>query len=434
MRAGLTGFLLGAVLAVLALFLLARWTMAAVAKNLSYHLYTCVLDGADFPGGDLDDGRLIRRALVPVKITTTFYDAGYHEVSRAEKPGRYGAVVRLDVAGFPSYRFITLYRTPVKIFWEATPMSISAQLPAELGLNPAVVRAQQPEIGQALQTAAVDDDDVPEATAILLAGLAETPPDAPPAVRRTNVRARNAEWWEGLRGRLGLLQKYPYIVDLPKDYAAGFGKRWPLILFLASAGDRGDNVEVVRHAGLAGEIERGRQIPAIVVTPVCPLDESWRPLVLVRLLDEICAAYPVDRDRICVTGMSDGGDGAWNVGMLQPERFAALAPICGEGDWTDAARLVNVPVWTFQGLRDDLVPPVMTTGMVEAIRKAGGHPHLTLYPDAGHPETWAKAYATDALYTWMLAQRRGQPEVVTPGVPADATLPVPAPGPTADHR
>ncbi len=407
MRTGLTGFLLGAVVALLGLFLVARWSMAAVAKNLSYHLYTCVLDGADFPGGDLDDGRLIRRAFVPVKITTTFYDAGSHEVSRAEKPGRYGAVVRMDVAGFSSWRFITLYRTPVKVFWDETPMTISAQWPADVGIDPAVVRAQQPEISEALQTAMVDDDDVPEATAILLAGLAETPSDAPPAVRRTNVLARNAEWWEGLRGRLGLLQKYPYIVDLPKDYAADSGRRWPLILFLASAGDRGDDVDVVRHVGLAGEIDRGRQVPAIVVTPVCPLDEPWKPLVLARLLDEVCAAYPVDRDRICVTGMSDGGDGTWDLGMLQPGRFAALAPICGEGDWADAARLIRLPVWTFQGLKDDLVPPGMTTGMVDAMRKADGHPHLTLYPDADHPETWAKAYATDALYAWMLAQKRG---------------------------
>jgi pimeloyl-ACP methyl ester carboxylesterase len=433
MRAGLIGFLLGAVLALLALFLIERQLIAPVAAGLSYHMETCVFDGEDFPGGDLDNGRLVRRSLVPVKITTTFYDAQYHEVARAEKPGRYGAVVRIEVAGVKSYRFITLYRTPAKVFWEMTPIGISAQLPAALDLDPTVLRAQQHDISEMIQRGMVNDDGtVSESMAILLAGLLETPPDASPAVERTGVLARNEIWWEGLREHLGLSAKYPHLVDLPKNYDSNSSQKWPLILFLADAGDRGDDVQIVRHVGLAGLIAQGKQLPAIVVTPVCPISDFWRPRVLSRLLDEVCVKYAVDPDRIYVTGISAGGDATWGLGCLQPERFAALAPINGEGDFADAARLKNIPLWTFQGLKDDMVPPPMTINMAGAIRQAGGHPHLTLYPDAGHAEAWDLAYGTDALYTWMLAQKRGQPEVITPGVPVAVTPP--APGPTADHR
>jgi pimeloyl-ACP methyl ester carboxylesterase len=428
MRAGLIGFVLGAMLALLAFFLIERELIAPVAGDFSYHIYTCVFDQEDFPGGDLDNGRLIRRSLVPVKIATTFYDARYHEVTRAEKAGRYGAVVRIEVAGVSSYRYITLYRTPVKVFWEMTPIEISAQLPAALGLDPNLLRVQQSEIARMIRRGMIHDDGtVSEDMAILLAGLSETPADAPPAVERTGVLAQDEVWWDGLRARLGLLEKYPYLVDLPKDYSANSAQRWPLILFLADAGDRGDDVQVLRRVGLAGLIAEGKQLPAIVVTPVCPIESFWKSRVLSRLLDEVCAKYPVDSDRVYITGISAGGDATWGLGMLEPGRFAALAPINGEGDFADAARLKDVPLWTFQGLKDNLVPPPMTIGMVEAILRAGGHPHLTLYPDAGHTEAWDLAYGTGALYAWMLAQKRGQPEVITPGVPATP----PAPGPTA---
>jgi hypothetical protein len=432
MRAGLIGLFLGAGLALLACFLVRREFIAPVAKDLSYHFSTCVFDREDFPGGDLDNGRMIRRALVPVNITTTFYDAAYREVTRAKNPGRYGVVVRINVAGVESYRFITLYRTPVKIFWEMTPIGIAAQWPAVLGLDPAMLSTQQHDIGGMIQRGMVNNDGtVTENMAILLAGLAETPRDAPSAVGRTGVVARNEAWWDGLRARLGLVETYPYLVDLPKEDATVPGRRWPLVLFLADAGDRGDDVQVVRQVGLAGLIAQGKQLPAIVVTPVCPTDSFWKPPVLARLLDEVCVKYPVDPDRIYVTGISVGGDATWKLGCLQPERFAALAPINGEGDFADAARLKNVPVWTFQGMKDDMVPPARTIGMVEAVRQAGGHPHLTLYPDAGHTEAWALAYGTDALYAWMLAQKRGHPEMIVPGLPA--AIP-PAPDPTTGPR
>jgi len=61
------------------------------------------------------------------------------------------------------------------------------------------------------------------------------------------------------------------------------------------------------------------------------------------------------------------------------------------------------------------VPEPLSEAMIAAIRQAGGHPHLTVYPDARH-DSWMRAYATDALFAWMLAQRRGQPEVKTPGL------------------
>ena len=130
-----------------------------------------------------------------------------------------------------------------------------------------------------------------------------------------------------------------------------------------------------------------------------------------RLLDEISQKYRVDADRIYVTGGSE----VWELAEAYPERFAAINPLCGECDPADAARLKDLPVWAFYGTEQESSSMAQTNAMLDSIRKAGGHPHLTL--SDGHHDTWDMAYATDALYKWLLAQKRGQPEAVTPGVP-----------------
>ena len=43
--------------------------------------------------------------------------------------------------------------------------------------------------------------------------------------------------------------------------------------------------------------------------------------------------------------------------------------------------------------------------MIEALKKAGGKPLYTIFPEAGH-DSWTDAYATAGLYKWLLEQRR----------------------------
>jgi pimeloyl-ACP methyl ester carboxylesterase len=394
--------------------------MAAIADKLTYHFDTCVFGTNDFPGGDLDNGRLIRRALVPVRIATRFYDAQFHEVTQAETAGRYGAVVRIDLGlGLVTRRFITLYRTPAPIRGDTIVIPFTAQVPAALlGLNPAVVRTQQPEIGLTLQNMLVDyeQNKSPENLSILLAGLAETSPTAPTALLHDNAQIRDEAWWYELRTQLGLAPSYHYLVDLPRGYADDSSGRWPLILFLHHADAGGTDLSLVRHCALAGLIYAGKQVPAVVVSPQCPDGPVWSTPVLAHLIDQMEARYRIDPDRIYLTGVSAGGDETWNFALIHPDLLAAIVPMSGESDPRDAIRLRNIPVWAFQGGKDHAIPPSQITAMVDAVRQAGGHAHLTLYPDLGH-NCWDQAYSTNALWTWLFAQKRGQPEVVTPGTP-----------------
>jgi pimeloyl-ACP methyl ester carboxylesterase len=417
----LAGFFIGVLCAVLVLAIVRHVAVAPITGEVAYRFDTCVFGTSKFPGGDLENGRLLRRSLVPMRVTVRFYDAQFHEVREAARPGRYGAVVDIDLGGgIETWRFITLYRTPAPVGGDTVEIPLTAQLPAaQLGLDPAVVRTQQRGIGLALRYMLVDyyTNASPESVAILLAGLAETRADDPPAFLHDSVATRNEAWWDDLQTRLGLASTYHYLVDLPRGYADETGKRWPLLVFLHHADASGSDLSLVRHCALAGLIARGKQVPAIVVSPQYPDGPIWSTPILAHLITGLAARYRVDRDRVYMTGVSAGGDETWNFALIHPDWLAAIVPMSGESDPGDAARLCDLPVWAFQGGKDPAVMPSQIVAMVEAIRKAGGHAHLTIYPDAGH-DCWDQAYSTDALWTWLFAQRRGKPEVTVPGTPS----------------
>ena len=125
---------------------------------------------------------------------------------------------------------------------------------------------------------------------------------------------------------------------------------------------------------------------------------------LMALLDDIESNYDVDRDRVYLTGLSMGGFASWTLGCFYPERFAAIAPICGGGDSFFVKSMKDVPVWAFHGAKDDVVPVERSKEMVGAVNAAGGNAKLTVYPEAGH-DSWTQSYDNPALYEWFLSHR-----------------------------
>jgi predicted peptidase len=214
------------------------------------------------------------------------------------------------------------------------------------------------------------------------------------------------------------MSTYPYLIQLPDAYHAEPDQRWPLILFLHGSGERGDSLPKINAQGLPKLIAAGKTFPAIVISPQCPEKQGWEPPVLSQLLDDVSAKYRIDPDRIAVTGISMGGYGAWALALAYPDRFSALVPICGGGNPAHAAKLKRLPIWVFHGGKDNAVPVKLSHDMVDALRKSGGRPHFTLYANAGH-DSWTPAYDTAALYPWLLAQKRGEAEKITPDLPAD---------------
>lgn len=193
-----------------------------------------------------------------------------------------------------------------------------------------------------------------------------------------------------------------YLLYLPKDYSKTENK-FPLVLFLHGSGERGTDIEKVKTHGLPKLINQGKDFPFIVVSPQCPDDIFWNTDILISLLDEVIAKYEVDTSRIYVTGLSMGGHGAWELAIRQPNRFAAIAPVCGWTDTSKACLISNIPAWVFHGAKDNVVPVKAAEDMVDALRKCGSNVKLTIYPEANH-DSWTETYNNDELYKWFLDQ------------------------------
>lgn len=202
-----------------------------------------------------------------------------------------------------------------------------------------------------------------------------------------------------------------YLLYLPPDYTAH--SKWPLVVFLHGGGERGQDLSLVRHAGLPRLIAQGQDFNFILLSPQCPERIGWPPKLIVELIEYISNSLSVDRDRVYLTGYSLGGAGTWMTAIHDPNRFAAIAPLCGRGDVDQAERLKDMPIWAFHGNKDNVVPFAVSQAMVDAVRKCDGQVKFTVYPDAGHGIS-EMTYQNRQFYEWLLAQQRSQQRKGTP--------------------
>ncbi len=199
------------------------------------------------------------------------------------------------------------------------------------------------------------------------------------------------------------LRELPHLLFLPKDYEEDTERRWPLILFLHGAGERGNDLNKVRRHGIPKVTDGNPDFPFIAVSPQCPAGTYWPYLVdrLNDLLDHTLQQHRVDPQRIYLTGMSMGGYGTFYLAMAYPDKFAALAPVCGGGDPGKVSRIKHLPIWVFHGAQDNIVPIEESEIMVWALRKAGNDVQFTVYPNAGH-DSWTETYNNPELYEWFM--------------------------------
>ncbi len=190
-----------------------------------------------------------------------------------------------------------------------------------------------------------------------------------------------------------------YLLYLPKNYQEE-KSAFPLMMFLHGSGERGSDIELVKMHGPPKLVDK-KDFPFIIISPQCPAGQRWDIELLNELLDDIISKYNVDKSRIYLTGLSMGGYGTWAFASKYPEKFAAIAPICGGGDPGNVVKIKNIPVWVFHGAKDSAVPLARSEEMVKALRKAGGFVTFTVYPVAGH-DSWTETYNNKALYEWFL--------------------------------
>jgi predicted peptidase len=197
----------------------------------------------------------------------------------------------------------------------------------------------------------------------------------------------------------------------PENYQNKEG-RWPLILFLHGAGERGKQLEKLLEHSIPDILAQSNSQPFFLMAPQCPKDSFWilHKDSLLMLLEELCEGYPIDRSRIYLTGVSMGAELSWLLAKQNPRLFAAFVPICGRGPWWAdfpkvAGELNQLPIWAFHGDQDSIIPVSSSRDLVQSVKDAGGDIRYTEYPGVDH-DAWTQAYKDQELYKWLFAQRK----------------------------
>lgn len=221
----------------------------------------------------------------------------------------------------------------------------------------------------------------------------------------------------------------PCRILTPQDFTAG--KKYPLVIFLHGAGERGNDNEaqLTWGADLFLDSANRANFPAIVVFPQCPKNQRWsdytkkindekaelpvwtegemtRPLQLVSaFIDTLLNSGSIDKKRVYLGGLSMGGYGSFELLWRKPNIFAAAIPICGGGNPAMIAGYRNdLPLWIFHGDKDNVIPVANSRMIFNLLKDKNKKIKYTEYPGVGH-DSWKNAFLEKDLFPWLFAQR-----------------------------
>ncbi len=233
---------------------------------------------------------------------------------------------------------------------------------------------------------------------------------------------------ERLAGRLN---------DPSEGAAAGESKRtsYPLIIYLHGYSPSLNIMNWSLPPG--GLTELADKLDAFMVMPFARGNTDFQGIGerdVLKVIEEMKERFPVDDDRIILTGMSMGGMGVWTVGAHHPHLFAALVVISGRGDFyfwhkldpekvpgyqrllidrefaaSHLPNLANIPIKAFHGSADSLIQVEEARHMNTLISPPNENFEYTEIPDANH---WIQKFVFErpALAEWFREVRRSTPE------------------------
>jgi len=204
-----------------------------------------------------------------------------------------------------------------------------------------------------------------------------------------------------------LSEHLEYYLYYPDDYFSNVDQDFGLLLFLHGGGESGRALHELKKNGPPKMMADGYPFPFLVLAPQNPYKKQWWNIRAVNtVLDSVIAQNRVDEKRIYLTGLSRGGSAAWEMAVQYPNKFAALAVVCGMAPSPYAHWLnTKMPIWVFHGSEDEVIPVSESDVMVKKLREMNFDVQYTRYEGVGH-NSWGRAYANDELYQWMNQQKK----------------------------
>ncbi|PHQ29831.1 phospholipase [Leeuwenhoekiella nanhaiensis] len=221
-----------------------------------------------------------------------------------------------------------------------------------------------------------------------------------------------------------------YRIQYPVNYDAG--KKYPLVLFLHGAGERGSDNEsqLVHGSKVFADSGNRNAFPAIVIFPQCPKDSYWanvdvdrstypigitfhpdqKPTPHLQMAADLVNSFikdgKADPSRVYISGLSMGGMGTYEMVQRHPETFAAAIAICGAGSTSEVPNYaLNTPFWVIHGAEDNVVNPIHSLELAQAMLEAGAKPRVTIYEDANH-NSWDPAFAEPDFLLWLFSHTK----------------------------
>ena len=208
----------------------------------------------------------------------------------------------------------------------------------------------------------------------------------------------------------------PYALYLPARFDTS--RRYPLVISLHGAGSN-HRVNLRRVLGrgnmlVGSEAVTARHFPAleyIVASPFARGSMGYRGLPekdVYDVLADVKKRFPIDEDRVYLTGLSMGGGGTLWLGLTRPDVWAAIAPVCAAappGIQELAGNALNLPVRMFHGEQDPAVPAASSRNWHKLFLELGVKAEYVEYPGVRH-NSWDLAYKDAAIFEWFAGRRR----------------------------
>ena len=204
--------------------------------------------------------------------------------------------------------------------------------------------------------------------------------------------------------------------------------KYPIKLFLHGIGERGSNNE--SQLNYVDKVFLNKKnledYPSIVVFPQAPLADNWSSVIwdgnklsfpeddppttslklVIKLMDSLINENYADKNRIYLSGLSNGGMGSFELLKHRPNMFASAVIICGGGNPAWAKEFAkSTPVWVAHGSNDQVVSPDFSLKMVEAILSEGGSPKVTFFENVYH-NSWDYVFSDAEYLKWMYSRSK----------------------------